>query len=109
MNITDDQHFTTDRPLLQLDPLFVVSASAVDSGINKQFQFHVSPVLLEKFSPISSTNKTDRHDITEILLKVVLNTITLTQLDQFFVQINLVDSLSYFNQTHWKDFILFIG
>ena len=48
MNITDDQHFTTDRPLLQLDPLFVVSASDVDSGINKQFQFHVSPVLLEK-------------------------------------------------------------
>jgi hypothetical protein len=25
--------------------------------------------------PISSTNKTDRHDITEILLKVVLSTI----------------------------------
>jgi hypothetical protein len=33
------------------------------------------------FSPstlVSSTNKTNRHDITEILLKVVLNTITLT-------------------------------
>ena len=33
------------------------------------------------FSPgilVSSTNKTDRHDISEILLKVVLNTITLT-------------------------------
>jgi hypothetical protein len=28
------------------------------------------------FSPLSSTNKTDRHDITEILLKVPLNTIT---------------------------------
>ena len=28
--------------------------------------------------PVSSTNKTDRHDITEILLKVVLNLITLT-------------------------------
>jgi hypothetical protein len=27
-------------------------------------------------TPISSTYKTDRHDITEILLKVVLNTIT---------------------------------
>jgi hypothetical protein len=27
-------------------------------------------------SVVSSTNKTDRHDITEILLKVVLNTIT---------------------------------
>jgi hypothetical protein len=27
---------------------------------------------------VSSTNKTDHHDITEILLKVALNTITLT-------------------------------
>jgi hypothetical protein len=27
------------------------------------------------FSPVSSTNKTDRHDITEILLKVALNNI----------------------------------
>jgi len=27
------------------------------------------------FSPVSSTNKTDRHDITEILLKVALSTI----------------------------------
>jgi hypothetical protein len=27
--------------------------------------------------PISSTNKTNHHDITEILLKVLLNTITL--------------------------------
>ena len=37
------------------------------------------------FSPgtlVSSTNKTDRHDITEILLKVVLSTITLI-LSQF--------------------------
>jgi hypothetical protein len=30
------------------------------------------------FSPVSSTNKTDHHDITEILLKVALNTIKLT-------------------------------
>ena len=29
-------------------------------------------------TPVSSTNKTDRHNITEILLKVVLNTIALT-------------------------------
>ena len=29
------------------------------------------------FSPVSSTNKTGRHDITEILLKVALNTITI--------------------------------
>ena len=31
-------------------------------------------------TPVSSTNKTDRRDIAEILLKVVLNTITLTPL-----------------------------
>jgi hypothetical protein len=30
------------------------------------------------FSPVSSTNTTDRHDITEILLKVALNTIKQT-------------------------------
>jgi len=29
-------------------------------------------------TPVSSTNKTDRHNIAEILLKVTLNTITLT-------------------------------
>jgi len=29
-------------------------------------------------TPVSSTNKTDRHNITEILLKVALNTITLS-------------------------------
>ena len=28
-------------------------------------------------TPVSSTNKTDRHDITEILLKVALNTIAI--------------------------------
>jgi hypothetical protein len=31
------------------------------------------------FSPVSSTNKADLHDITEILLKVELNAITRTQ------------------------------
>ena len=30
--------------------------------------------------PVSSTNKTDRHDITEILLKVTLNTIKQTHI-----------------------------
>jgi hypothetical protein len=30
-------------------------------------------------TPVSSTNKTDRHDITEILLKVALKTITQTR------------------------------
>jgi hypothetical protein len=30
-------------------------------------------------TPVSSTSKTDHHDITEILLKVALNTITIKQ------------------------------
>jgi hypothetical protein len=30
-------------------------------------------------SPVSSTNKTDRNDITDIVLKVALSTIVLTQ------------------------------
>ena len=37
---------------------------------------------IQWFSPgtqVSSTNKTDRHDITEILLKVALNTINQPQ------------------------------
>ena len=33
-------------------------------------------------TPVSSTNKTDRYDITEILLKVVLNTINQTKPNQ---------------------------
>jgi len=33
------------------------------------------------FSPVSFTNKTDHHDIIEILLNVVLNTITLPLYD----------------------------
>jgi hypothetical protein len=47
--------------------------------------------------PVSSTNKTDRHDTTEILLKVVLNTIALT--------LSLVHSL-YINQVP-GDFYLY--
>ena len=35
--------------------------------------------------PISSTNKTDRHDIAETLLKVSLNTIALTLTNLFCV------------------------
>ena len=38
----------------------------------------VSDVRFSLETLISSTNKADRHDVTEILLKVALNTITLT-------------------------------
>ena len=43
-------------------------------------------------TPVSSINKTDRHDITEILLKLALNTITLTLQNNA----NKIDSFSLF-------------
>jgi hypothetical protein len=43
---------------------------------------------------VSSTNKTDFHDITEILFKVALNTITIT-IGQYFSQ-DLLIHLRYF-------------
>jgi len=49
-------------------------------------------------TPVASTNKTDRHDIAEILLKVALNTITLTRttrlnriLKRFILILNIHD------------------
>ena len=36
-------------------------------------------------TPVSSTNTTDRHDITEILLKVALNTITHKPIKAVFI------------------------
>jgi hypothetical protein len=41
-----------------------------------------------------STNKTDRHYITEILLKVALNTITLTQILQVMGVITSFNNIS---------------
>jgi hypothetical protein len=49
--------------------------------------------------PVSSTNKSDRHDIIEIYLRVALNTITLTLNgihDIFFIFL-LKESLEYFS------------
>jgi hypothetical protein len=39
---------------------------------------------------VSSTNKIDRHDITEILLKVVLNTITLSLLNHTLQKLHMI-------------------
>ena len=57
---------------------------------------------------VYSTNKTDTHDITEILLKVALNTITLTQLyswDKFelkTVYFNPSGSIPHYKfKMHW--------
>jgi hypothetical protein len=47
------------------------------------------------FSPgthLSSTNKTDCHDITEILLKVALNTITLNTNDNIIIRVSPINN-----------------
>ena len=50
-------------------------------------------------TPVSSTNKTDRHDITEILLKVALNTIKQTNYQNVFIDIKTRIS------SYWKNLI----
>jgi hypothetical protein len=45
---------------------------------DKLCQRHAVGQWLSLGTPVFYTNKTDSHDITEILLKVALNTITLT-------------------------------
>jgi hypothetical protein len=56
-------------------------------------------------SPISSTNETDRHDMTEILLKVALSTITITLswLDDinFFWNIHMMRCFVCYRLTEW--------
>ena len=52
-------------------------------------------------SPLSSTNKTDRDDIPEILLKVVLNTINQTIPNHLFSLIFLFINLSYMCSLHF--------
>ena len=63
-------------------------------------------------TPVSSTNKTDRHDITEILLKVVLNIITLTlEISKKWIQLIYSYFLSLFLLQFYLwlyNFILFI-
>ena len=49
---------------------------------------------------VSSTNKTDLHNITEILLKVVLNTITLNPLPSILIIIVIV--LPCFFLRYWR-------
>jgi hypothetical protein len=46
--------------------------------INKVCQWLATGQWFSLGTPVSSINKTDRHDVTEILLKVALNTKTLT-------------------------------
>jgi hypothetical protein len=46
-------------------------------------------------TPVSSTNKTDHHDRTEILLKVALNTINLTQPQLTRIFTDVIEKILY--------------
>ena len=50
-------------------------------------------------TPVSSTNKTDCHDITEMLLKAALYTINLNHRQKFFMHIYL-----FYNSSSWHIF-----
>jgi hypothetical protein len=52
--------------------------SVLDTTLcDKVYQWLATGLLFSPGTPVSSTNKTDRNDLAEILLKVVLNTISL--------------------------------
>jgi hypothetical protein len=57
------------------------------------------------FLRVSSTNKTDRHDITEILLKVALNTIALTPNPNLITIIHILNIFSIFDEFFHPDFL----
>ena len=53
--------------------------------------------------PVSSTNKTDHHDITVILLKVALNTISLCYMDLFIIVIFCILQKCHLDLCHfWR-------
>jgi hypothetical protein len=59
--------------------LFVLVDIVWMVNINQACQWHATDQWFSPGTPVSPTNKTDRHDITEILLKVALNTINQTK------------------------------
>jgi hypothetical protein len=74
-----------DLPLpVQSDPITtdVVFKSRSVEVFSKQHYLISFPVT--PGTPVSSTNKTDRHDVTEVLLKVALNTIKQTNKQNWY-------------------------
>ena len=69
----------------------------------KHIQWLVTGRWFSPGTPVSSTNKTDRHDITEILLKVALNTITLTTIQNTWITYH--QSMYYATKSHLHNHI----
>jgi hypothetical protein len=62
--------------VVSLNLVHCYSVGVLDTTLyDKVFQQLATGRWFSPGPPVSSTNKTDRHDITDILLKVVLNTI----------------------------------
>jgi hypothetical protein len=80
-----------DRKTLGLPTFFYTGFGLLEVSLNTEFSVHGKEYSIQHYvikfvsdlrqvggftgTPVSSTNKTDRHLITEILLKVALNTI----------------------------------
>ena len=81
---------------------------------DKVCQWLMTGLLFSPGTPVSSTNKTDRHDITDILLKVALNTIILIRIlieEQATSMCFLINSLITVNigpNLKWLAWCLFI-
>ena len=58
-------------------------------------------------TPASSTNKNDRHDVTEMLLKMALNTVTLTHkvymIDWLILKV--MDKFFEIPESYWEKFL----
>ena len=73
---------------------FHSEAYSIQHLCDKVCQWFATGLWLSQSTPVSSTNKTDRHDITEILLKVALNTINQKTL-RFWLILLILDFQSY--------------
>jgi hypothetical protein len=81
---------------------------------DKVCQWHAADRWFSPGTLVSSTNKNDRHDITEILLKVALTTITLILVNLVYLYmqnitlyISLADWLLF--NVKWDVFHLYLG
>jgi len=73
-----------------LSPLTQLMRGVLDTTLcDKVCQWLVADRWFSPVPPVSSTNKTDRHDITEMLLKVALNTRNPNQTNQKVTMLQL--------------------
>ena len=93
----------------KLIPL-MVKCTRYNNYVIKVCQWLATDLWFSPCTPVFITNKTDYHDITEILLKVALNTITLTlntYVDSYYYKKKMIESLKL-SAPVWVFFIFFI-